>query len=401
MPLRPLKTTEFVLFCSSLISLTSFSIDGILPAFRQISLEYGLAETSDTQYLISLFFFGMVFGELTVGAISDAIGRKKTLAGGLAIFCTGTVVAMTAPTMEQMLVGRFIQGVGVSGSKVITRAVIRDLYEGEAMARIMSFVMMTFILVPMIAPAVGQLIANAFGWESIFLAYLIMAIGLMFWMGLRQPETLAVKDRLPLSGPVLMRNALAIFTHRRVIACAVSTGLIFSGTLVYLSFAPTMFYELYGIEDDFPLYFAILALPIGLSSFLNGKLVMRFGMYRLCMLGLFLMTSVNVAFWIVAFIYDGVPPFWLFMSLFFASFGCIGLLFGNINSMGMQSLGRVAGLGSSLMFFLSSLVAVGASIFWGQFYEQTIVPFILAYLCAGIVAMILVYVANKSPIAPV
>ena len=401
MALRPLKTTEFVLLCSALISLTSFSIDGILPAFRQISLDFELNDATDTQYLISLFFFGMVFGEMTVGAISDAIGRKKTLAGGLVIFCVGTIVAMTAVSMEMVLVGRFIQGIGVSGSKVITRAVVRDLYDGEAMARIMSFVIMTFILVPMIAPAIGQVISNAFGWEAIFLAYLIMAIGLMAWMGFRLPETLAIENRLPLSGPVLMRNALAILTHRRVVACSVSSGLIFSGTLVYLSFAPTMFYEFYGIEDEFPLYFAILALPIGLSSFVNGKLVMRFGMYRLCMLGLFLMIFVNAVFWAVALAHDGVPPFWLFMTMFFASFGCIGLLFGNINTMGMQSLGRVAGLGSSLMFSLSSLVAVGASVFWGQFYDQTVGPVILAYLFVGIAAMILVFVVNRSPVAPV
>jgi MFS transporter, DHA1 family, multidrug resistance protein len=401
MALRPLKTTEFVLLCSAMISLTSFSIDGILPAFRQISHDFELVDIADTQYLISLFFLGMVIGELFVGAISDAIGRKKTIAGGLLIFCIGTLVAMNATSMETILIGRFIQGVGVSGSKVVTRALVRDLYEGEAMARIMSFVMMVFILVPMIAPAVGQVIANAFGWQAIFLAYLIMATGLIFWMGLRQPETLAVADRLPLSGPILLRNALAIFTHRRVLTCAISAGLIFSGTLVYLSFAPTMFFDLYGIDDDFPLYFAILALPIGLSSFLNGKLVMRYGMYRLCMLGLFMMIFVNAAFWITAFAYEGVPPFWLFMSMFFASFGCIGLLFGNINAMGMQSLGRVAGLGSSLMFSLSSLVAVGASVFWGQFYNQTVGPVILAYLCAGLVAMILMYIANKSPVAPV
>ena len=308
---------------------------------------------------------------------------------------------MNATSMETILIGRFIQGVGVSASKVVTRALVRDLYEGEAMARIMSFVMMTFILVPMIAPAVGQVITKAFGWEAIFLAYLIMATGLILWMGLRQPETLAVEDRLPLSGPVLVRNGLAIFTHRRVIACAVSSGIVFSGTLVYLSFAPTIFFELYGIEDEFPLYFAILALPIGLSSFVNGKFVMRYGMYRLCMLGLTLLISVNAVFWIVTIAYEGVPPFWLFMSMFFASFGCIGLLFGNINAMGMQSLGRVAGLGSSLMFSLSSLVAVAASVFWGQFYDQTAGPVILAYLSAGIIAMIFIRIADKSPVAPI
>ena len=401
MALRPLKTTEFVLLCSALISLTSFSIDGILPAFRQIGQEFKLTDATDTQYLISLFFFGMVFGELTVGAISDAFGRKKTLAGGLVVFCVGTIVAMTAGSMEMMLVGRFIQGIGVSSSKVVSRAVVRDLYEGEAMARIMSFVMMTFILVPMIAPAIGQVISNAFGWQAIFLAYLSMALGLMIWMGFRLPETLVKEKRLPLSGPVLWRNALAILSHRRVIACSVSSGLIFSGTLVYLSFAPIMFFEFYGIEDDFPLWFAILALPIGVSSFVNGKLVMRFGMYRLSMFGLLSLILVNAVFWAVAFAYDGVPPFWLFMSMFFASFGCIGLLFSNINTMAMQSLGRVAGLGSSLMFSLSSLVAVGASVFWGQFYDHTVGPIVLAYLFAGIVAMVLVFVANRSPVAPV
>jgi MFS transporter, DHA1 family, multidrug resistance protein len=401
MALRPLKTTEFVLLCSSLISLTAISIDGLLPAFRQISLDFHLNDVADTQYLISLFFLGMVIGELAVGAISDAIGRKRTLAVGLTIYGVGTVIAMFATDMETILVGRFIQGVGVSGSKVITRAMVRDLYEGEAMARIMSFVMMVFILVPMIAPFLGQILSDTLGWQAVFVAYLVLAVALMIWVGLRQPETLSPENRLPLSGPVLWRNALTIFSHRRVVTCACSSGLIFSGSLLYLSIAPTLFHDLYAIDEDFPIYFAILAVPIGLVSFLNGKLVMRYGMYRLAMIALCLLIAANAVFWIIAFIFDGVPPFWIFMALFSVTFGCLGMLLGNINAMGMQSLGRVAGLGSSLMFSLSSLVAVSASVFWGQFYNQTVGPVILAYLFAGIVAMILVRIAHKSPIAPV
>ena len=156
MPTKPLRTPEFVILLSLVTSITALTIDAILPALRQIGEALAVADPKDTQLIVSFFILGMVFGDLIFGPLSDAIGRKNAIQAGLLIFVAGTIVSMTAASLEQMLLGRVIQGIGVSGPKIASRALIRDLYEGRAMARIMSFIFMVFILTPMLAPALGQ-----------------------------------------------------------------------------------------------------------------------------------------------------------------------------------------------------------------------------------------------------
>jgi len=312
---RPLKTPEFIALFSLVTSLTAISIDAILPALRQIGQALAISEPNSVQFVVTMFIFGMVFGELLFGPFSDAVGRKWAILAGLLIFSIGAVVAMTAQSFEHLLVGRIIQGFGAAGPKIASRALIRDLYEGAAMARIMSLVFMVFILIPMVAPALGQAIMFVADWRAIFALYLVLAVVVAAWLGIRQPETLAPDRRVRLSIVPLLRNALLILRHGQVMAYTASAGLIFGVLLLYVSTSQATFLDLYGVDTDFPLYFAILATALGIAAFVNSRLVMRYGMHRLSVLALAGLVGLGGVLLTTSSRYDGVPPFLAFMAL--------------------------------------------------------------------------------------
>ncbi|TCV73844.1 MFS transporter [Neorhizobium sp. R1-B] len=228
---------ERIILYALLTSLTSLSIDALLPALRQIGEEVGVAPPLSTQHVISLFIFGMVFGELLLGPLSDAIGRKKALVLGLCLYAIGTVTSMLAGSLEIVILGRFLQGVGVSGPKIATRAMIRDQFEGDAMARVMSFMFTLFILVPMLAPALGQGVISLAGWRSVFGICLLITVLLGIWLEMRHPETLPVAKRIEFRPKLLVRNSGRILSKRRVALLIIATGIVFGAQLLYLSTA--------------------------------------------------------------------------------------------------------------------------------------------------------------------
>ena len=392
----PLSLPEFVALFSLTTSLTALSIDAMLPALRDIGAALSVIESNDTQLIVTLFILGMVFGEIFFGPVSDAIGRKGAILIGLALFGVGAVISMTADSLMQILVGRIVQGIGCAGPKIAARALIRDQYEGPAMARILSFIFMVFIIVPMLAPALGQLIVAVASWRAIFFVFLALAAVVALWLGLRQPETLEPARRIPFSLPTLLSNGTLILRHGKVMAYTVSLGFLFGALLVYVSTAPAMFHDLYGIDETFPLYFAIIAFGLGLASFFNSRLVMRYGMHRLAVAALAGMIAFAGGLLALTAAFGGAPPFAGFMVLCFLAVCCNGLLFGNVNALAMQSLGRVAGLGASIVSSLSSLIAVILSVSLGRFYAQSVYPLAVALLLAGIVALFLVLAADRN-----
>lgn len=392
----PLSLPEFVALFSLTTSLTALSIDAMLPALRDIGQALAVADLRDTQLIVTLFIFGMVFGEFFFGPVSDAIGRKGAILIGLALFGIGAVIAMTADSLTQILIGRIVQGIGCAGPKIAARALIRDQYEGPAMARILSFIFMVFIIVPMLAPALGQLIVAVATWRWIFLVFLALAAVNALWLSVRQPETLEPARRIPFSLPTLLANGMLILRHGKVMAYTLALGFLFGALLVYVSTAPAMFHDLYRIDATFPLYFAIIALGLGIASFFNSRLVMRFGMHRLAVAALAGMIVFAGALLALTAASGGRPPFAGFMVLCFLAVCCNGLLFGNVNALAMQSLGRVAGLGASMVSALSSLVAVILSVGIGRFYAQTAYPLAAALLLAGVVALVLVRAAHRN-----
>lgn len=387
---------EFVALMATMTSLVALSIDSVLPALSQIGAYLEVIDPRQTHLIVSVFFVGMALGQLFYGPLSDDKGRRYVIISGLIVFAVGSLVCINAESLEVMLIGRVIQAFGVSGPRVATLAVIRDKYEGEAMARVMSFIMMVFILVPMLAPIFGQTILFWFSWQHIFSSFLVYGLLIGLWFFIRQPETLPKEKRLPFSWSQLWISSKFILTHKLVMCYTLSSGTIFGAFLAYISSSQTLFQDIYDTGELFPMYFAMLAFSIGLASFINGNLVMRLGMRKLCtwaMLGWLLFSSVLT---LLCLIYDGVPPLWQFVCVLFCTFFCIGILFGNVNSMAMQPLGAMAGLGAAIIGSLSSIISVPTAIFIGSFIDSTITPVALGFLGFGSVSFVLYWNANKA-----
>lgn len=399
MPHRETMTVEGrsrLILYALLTSLTAISIDAILPGLLSIEETLQAQPPLRTQHVVSLFIFGMVFGELLIGPASDAFGRKAALIAGLTVYIAGTVVAMTAASMEVLIFGRILQGIGVSGPKIATRAMIRDQFEGDAMARVMSFMFTLFISVPMIGPALGQGIIVLAGWRGVFVMYLVLALALGIWMVLRDPETLPPERRIPIRFTPLVSNAARILTNRRVVLLIFATGLVFGAQLFYLSVAAELFFDAYGIDRGFPLLFAILAAGIGLASYTNGMLVERFGASAMARSGFIGMSAASVVMLAACLLTDDVLPLVIFIVLGFGVFFAIGILFGNLNAMAMRTLGDVAGIGSSLLASGSSLVATLFALIAGTFYAGGVVIVPVAFLVAGSSGLLLTAIALRS-----
>ena len=380
---------ERIVLYALLTLLTAISIDALLPGLREMGRELGAAPPLSTQHVVSLFIFGMAFGELLLGPISDAVGRKRALVLGLCVYGLGTLVALLATTLEGVILGRILQGVGVAGPKIATRAMIRDQFEGEAMARVMSFMFSLFILVPMMAPLLGQAVIAAAGWRTMFGVYLVLALALGAWVVLIHPETLPPERRIPFRPRTLLANGRRILANRRVSLLIAATGLVFGAQLLYLSIAADLFADAYGVHETFPLYFGLLAVGIGVASYLNGRLVGRFGMDIMARGGFLGLTLAGLALLAASVAFDGRPPLGVLLALGFVAFFAIGILFGNLNAMAMRSLGQVAGLGASLIASGSSLVATLFAIGLGSLYDGTVTVLAGGLFLAGALALLL------------
>ncbi len=391
---------EFIALIALITSLVALSIDAMLPALPNIADDLSVVDYRQTQWVITSLIFGMSFGQLLFGPLSDAYGRRFGILSGIALFCVGSVVSMMATSLPTLLLGRVIQGIGVSGPRIASMALVRDKYVGDQMARVMSFVMMVFILVPMIAPIVGQGILHLWGWRAIFALFIGLSVFAALWLNVRQPETLAVESRRPFRLGSVLKTALQVLKHPRVLGFSITAGLVFGGLLSYVASAQAIFQGIYQLGDDFPYYFAALAFGIGLASLANSSLVMRFGAQRLSILGLLGMLTLATTLVVIAFFYQGVPPLAVFMGLGFAMFFCVGILFGNLNSLAMVPLGRMAGIGAAVIGSVSNVVAVLVSGAVGWFFNDTLLPILIGLCVCAVLALVLILLIRHSDDSP-
>lgn len=352
-----MKRTERFSLYFALTALTALAIDGVLPAMLKIEGDLGPVPPLSTAQIITVFIFGMAIGELVIGPVSDAVGRRPAVIAGLVVFAAGTVLAATADTFAAVVAGRLLQGVGVAGPKIGTRAMIRDQYAGSEMAQALSLIFTLLILVPMIAPTIGAVIAGTTGWRGVFWSYLVLAATLGMWLTLRHPETLPAERRVPLQSTRLVRNTWLVLKRRDVTLVVVATGFVFGAQLTYFAVAADLFGQLYGFPAAMPAFFALLATGTGAALLLNVRLVRRTGMEPLVLVGLLLLAVSGVGLLIAAMIAGGQPALGVLLGLAWLGFFALGLLFGNLNALAMRPLGDLAGLGSSIIASGSSLVA--------------------------------------------
>jgi DHA1 family bicyclomycin/chloramphenicol resistance-like MFS transporter len=368
---------EFVIIISMMMALTALSIDAMLPALPRISSDLGVANPNDRQLIISLIFFGQAIGQLFFGPLSDKTGRKPAIYAGYALFIIGSLISVFSVNFPMMLIGRALQGIGISAPRAVTLALVRDQFEGRRMARLMSFAMTVFILVPMIAPSIGQGILSVASWRGIFGAFIVFALVTVIWFALRIPETLAPENRIPFSLRRIWQSILEIIKIRLALGYTLAGGLVQGVFIGYLNSSQQIFQEQYALGDLFPIYFAVISLSLGMASLLNARLVMHYGMRKLVRWSLGIIFGLAVVFFAIAIALDGHPPLWVLMVYLMVSFFCIGILFGNINALAMQPLGHLAGVGSAVVGSLSTFISTLLGTVIGQNYNGTILPLVI------------------------
>lgn len=384
---KPLAFAEFVSLLALMISMVAMATDIMLPALGIIGSDLQVTDPNHTQLIVSSLFVGLAVGQLFAGPLSDSIGRKPTIYIGYIIFIIGCVLSVSATSLELMLVGRILQGLGAAAPRVITTAIVRDSHEGRAMARIISITMAIFILVPAIAPSIGQGLIMLADWHVTFYFLMAMAFIGLVWFWLRQPETLAAENRHPFTITRIIIGIREICSYRTAVGYTLSAGFIYGVFVGYLSSARQVFQTTYQLGPLFALFFGMAALAIGSASVCNSRLVMRLGMRLLSRRALISLSVLSVAFLVPTFIYDGIPPLWLFMGWLLGTFFSIGMLFGNFNALAMEPLGHIAGLGAALLGSVSTLISLPLGWAIGHFYNGTVLPLVGGFAVLGLMSL--------------
>jgi DHA1 family bicyclomycin/chloramphenicol resistance-like MFS transporter len=386
-PARRLGTPEFVAMLALLISLVALSVDAMLPALGEIARDLGVSRENDRQLVISALFLGLATGQIVYGPLSDSIGRKPAIYLGLVLFIAGSLMAAAATSFDMLLAGRVLEGFGAAGPRIVAVAMVRDLYEGRPMARIMSLAMSIFILVPVFAPALGQAIMLIAPWRAIFALLLGLAILGVSWLAVRQPETLAAERRSSLSLRRIGRDIAEVLGDRQAMGYILATGFVFVAFVAYLQTSQQVFAELYGKKAAFPVYFGLLAGALGVAAVVNSRLVMSLGMRRLSWIALVAGAIISCLFLIVSVLYGGKPPLLALVGAFAALFFAIGILFGNFNALAMEHMGHIAGTASAVVGSLTTLMSMVGGGLIGYFYDNSITPLVAGFAACSLAAI--------------
>jgi DHA1 family bicyclomycin/chloramphenicol resistance-like MFS transporter len=384
---KKLSTFEFIIIIAINFSAIAFSIDAILPALPEISAVMSPTSPNKTQLVISSFVIGMGIATLFTGPLSDSFGRKKIIFFGGVIYITGALIASYSKTLEIMLLGRFIQGIGVAGPRIVALAIVRDLYEGRRMAQIVSIAMIVFTLVPAVAPMLGALIVSNFGWRSIFIAFILFSIVSIGWLLIRQEETLKPEHRVKFTFLNLTNSIKECFSNKIFITSTCLQAFAFGSLFASLSTIQQIFDTTYNKNDSFPEWFALIALISGLASFANSFFVVKVGMRKLIEIGFLI--GIIFSLFLITFSFISSIPFLLYFIWQSSVFFMIGLMIGNLNALAMQPMGHIAGLAASIIGSISTIIGVMLAIPIGLSFDGTPTPLILGSFILSFLGLLL------------
>jgi len=386
---------EFIVLIASLMSIVALAIDAILPAMSTIGISINSLDSNSNQLLITMIFLGLGSGQLLFGPLSDSFGRKPIVYIGLSVFAVASIICVLSPSLEWMIFGRILQGIGLAAPRTIAIAIIRDMYKGDYMAKIMSFVTTFFILVPVVAPVMGKFILNHYNWRGIFYAQLVIAFIVCIWFWKRQPETLKPEHKVKFTKFVFINGLKELLKYKVSIAFTIVSGFISGAFIVYLSASQIIFENQYGLVNEFPYIFAGLAAGVGLSTFLNGSFVMRFGMWRLAFFAI-LVFFLN-SFCYVLFFWNSENPSLPILLVFMAiQFFTIGFIFGNLRAIAMEPIGHIAGIGAAITGFISTVMAVPIANYIGSFVNETALPLFIGFSIFGFLSLSIFFYMKRD-----
>jgi DHA1 family bicyclomycin/chloramphenicol resistance-like MFS transporter len=385
---------HFIAIVASMMALNALAIDVMLPAFPNIASSLGVADANRVQFVLLFYVIGFGAAQLFFGPVSDRFGRRAPLFFGIALYAICSVAGAFAPSFEFLLLARFLQGIGAAGTRVIALSVVRDTHSGRGMAATMSMVMMVFMVVPVFAPMIGQVIILAGDWHLIFVFMAAVSLAVGAWALFRLPETLQAERRRPLTLKSVGEAFTIILTNRVALFYTLATAFYFGSLFGFLNVAQPIYVDIYGLGAYFPVAFAAVAVVMAGSSFVNSRLVGRFGQRRLSHGAL--IAYLCFALVLAAIAAAGPVPFWLFFLISLMMMPLFGFVGANFNSIAMEPLGAVAGTASSTLGFAQTVGGglVGAAI--GQSFDGTVFPLAAGYAVVSAVSLVMVLIAEKG-----
>jgi MFS transporter, DHA1 family, multidrug resistance protein len=385
---------EFVALMAALMASNALAIDAMLPALPAISDALDVGAENRRQLVITSYLIGFGIAQLIYGPVSDRIGRRPVLVVTMGFYAAFALLCGLASSFEALLAMRALQGVAAAGTRVLVVSVIRDRFEGSAMARVLSLVFIIFMIVPVLAPSFGQLVLAFAEWRFIFTGLAVYGAAVLLWSWLRLPETLAPENQRPLSFAAVGEATMLTLTNRVSIGNTVASTVIFGGLFAFINSVQQIVERVFAAPSLLGLVFACIAGPMALASWFNSRVVERTGPWRVARTALLCFTGFAAVHLMLAL--SGSETIWLFVlmqMLTMASFAMIGA---NLGSLAMQPMGHVAGTASSVQGAIGTIggALIGAGI--GQAFDDTVLPFLAGLTLCGGAGLLIALWANKQ-----
>ncbi|MCM5557141.1 multidrug effflux MFS transporter [Pleomorphomonas sp. JP5] len=388
---------ETVALIAALMGLTALAIDTMLPALPAIGDSFGLVEANELQLVVFSYMVGFGIAQIVYGPLSDVWGRRPLVIAGLVILIVGAIISALATGFAGLLVARVLQGIGAASARVIAVSIVRDRYEGREMARVMSFTMMVFMIIPVLAPTFGGLLLALAGWRSIFATMAALSVAVGLWFYIRMPETLHPEFRRALSVRSIVEAARICVTNREAVGYSLAIGLLFATLMGFIGSAEQILgSDGYRLGALFPAAFASVAVTGGIAAFVNSRLVRSWGMRRLSHGGHVIHLALAAIFLATAYAWDGLPPLWVFIAMMVAMQFFFSIAMSNYNALALDPLGEVAGTASSLIGAFTTLIgAVGGALI-GQAFDGTIMPLTAGYFGLSALTLLIVFWTERG-----
>jgi MFS transporter, DHA1 family, multidrug resistance protein len=385
--------TEFVVLAAATMSTQALAIDAMLPAFPTIVRMLHVADPNHGQWIVTAYMTGLGVGQLFWGLMSDRFGRRRVLLGGLALYVVAALLCSLAGTFTALLGWRFVHGLAAA-SVTVVRSVIRDLYSGRHMARVMSLTFVVFLMVPIIAPSIGQGILLLAPWRYIFVVFGVFAAAVASWGYLRLPETLHPEYRLTLSRAHIAGAVRLVLGNRTSLYYTLATMVMFASIMAYVGMVQQIFSVVFQRPNIMPSMFALCAVFMGMAAFLNSRIVERLGMRLISHAALLAFIAITALHTVIAAL--GAEQLWTFVAFQSATMACFSLAVSNFGAMAMEPVGSVAGIAASLQGFISTFSGALLGAFIGRQFNGSTVPLAVGCLCCGLASLGCVLLAEKG-----
>lgn len=391
---RPMEFREFVVVIAAIMALNPLAMDMMLPALPNVGAFFHIDVANRLQIVLSAFLTGFGAGQFVIGPLSDSLGRRPVLLGGMILYCIASLLAIAAPSFELLLLARALEGLGTAATRVIATSVVRDCYAGRRMASVVSLAMMVFIAVPVVAPSFGQAVMLLTSWHGIFVILMIYGLIALAWCFPRLPETLPTPARKKLSLREVLDAYRQTVTNRQTLGYAVAAGVVTGALFAFVFCSQQMFTGIYGLGRYFPLAFAAIATGVAVAGFLNARLVGRIGMRIISHAAAVLYLLVASVMFAAAQVLN--VPLALFLALAALMMFCFGLMIANFTALAMEPQGHIAGTASSLFGSITTLLGIAIGTAIGQAYDGTLKPFATGFLICTVATLAVIALTEKG-----